>query len=488
MTDDLPLRVRAALEHADFTYDAVACLLGARAHEALGRNETTPALRRTGDGSPLATLTRLFLLQTVVPAEEAERALPGLVDALARRGFLRRDGDLVRALLDVRPYAADDTHLWVASDLTPGLDGAPVSVAAYHVLGISPAATSLAQLTMREPVARALDLGTGCGVQALHLATHSGVVVATDISERALDLTRFNAALNEVRVETRGGWFFAPVAGETFDLITTNPPFVISPAQGSRLVYRDSGLPGDEVVEHIVRKGPAHLTDGGWLQVLANWVIHRDVPWDERLAGWVPDGCSALVVQREVLDPAAYVELWLKDEGLHGGPDYLERYDAWLGWFDQQGVEGIGFGWVNVHRSEHDSTYLDWPYAVEQPVAAAIRDWAASAAHPFSEHDRLRLRVDVVQETTGEPGAEDPETIVLRQQRGLRRARQVDTVEAALAGACDGDLSVRQILDAVATLTERDPAELHATYLPVVRELLVEGFLQPSSRVPEAAP
>ena len=66
---------------------------------------------------------------------------------------------------------------------------------------------------------------------------------------------------------------------------------------------------------------------------------------------------------------------------------------------------------------------------------------------------------------------------MLRQQRGLRRARQVDTVEAAVAGACDGELSVGQILDAVATLTERDPGELRAAYLPVVRELLVEGFL-----------
>jgi len=211
--------------------------------------------------------------------------------------------------------------------------------------------------------------------------------------------------------------------------------------------------------------------------VLANWTIHRDVPWDERLAAWVPEDCAAMVVQREVIDPAAYVELWLKDAGLHGAPDYLDRYDAWLGWFDEQGVEGIGFGWVNVHRSGHDSASLDWPYAVEQPVGPAIRDWASAAAHPFTEHDRLTLRVDVLQETTGEPGAEDPEAIVLRQQRGLRRARQVDTVEAAVAGACDGELTVGQILDAVATLTERDPGELRAAYLPVVRELLVEGFL-----------
>ena len=67
-----------------------------------------------------------------------------------------------------------------------------------HVLGISSAATSLAQLTVREPVDRALDLGTGCGVQALHLATHASQVVATDVNQRALRLTRFNAELNGV--------------------------------------------------------------------------------------------------------------------------------------------------------------------------------------------------------------------------------------------------------------------------------------------------
>ena len=134
----------------------------------------------------------------------------------------------------MRPYATEDSHLWVVSDLTPGLDGLPQRVGADHVLGISPASTSLAQLTLRDPVASSLDLGTGCGVQALHLATHSDTVVATDVNQRALGIARFNAALNEVadRVEVRDGSFFEPVRGERYDLIATNPPFVISPATG----------------------------------------------------------------------------------------------------------------------------------------------------------------------------------------------------------------------------------------------------------------
>ena len=112
-------------------------------------------------------------------------------------------------------------------------------------------------------------------------------------------------------------------------------------------------------------------------------------------------------------------------------------------------------------------------------MAPAIEQWAVDHATPVGPDSRLALRVDVVQETHGEPGAEHPETIVLRQRRGLCRARQVDTVEAALAGACDGDLTVGQILDALATLLARDPDALATAYLPTVRRLVDEGFLRP---------
>jgi len=191
-------------------------------------------------------------------------------------------------------------------------------------------------------------------------------------------------------------------------------------------------------------------------------------------------------VQREVADPAEYVELWLKDAGLHGMPDYNQRYDAWLAWFDEQGVEGVGFGWVNLHRTDADRPVQrleEWPYDVEQPLGPEIADWSRRVRVEASLDEEALLaahlvaRSDVRQETFGPPGAEDPEQIVLRQQRGLRRARTVDTVEAGLVGASDGDLTIGQILDALASLLGRDPVEVRNGYLPVARELLVEGFL-----------
>jgi SAM-dependent methyltransferase len=476
---ELAPRLRDALLAADYSVGVVDSLLGPTARAALQRSETTAALRRTTGGSPVATLVRLFILQTVVSRADADRALAGLTVRLAEAGLLLASGGEVRAALDCRPYADDARDWWVVSDLTPGLDGQPIRVDADHVLGLTPASTSLTQLTTRRPVARALDLGTGCGVQSLHLSTHAESVVATDVNPRALAVAAFNAALNDVALDLRAGSLWAPVAEEAFDLVVSNPPFVISPATDRRLVYRDSGLPGDRVVEEIVRGASAHLADGGWSHVVANWAIHDGRPWDERLEAWLPDDCDALVVQRDVLDPPAYVELWLKDAGRHGGPGYLEAYDAWLGWFGDQQIEGIGFGWVNLRKGGQERELLDHPYAVEQPAAPAVEAWASAQHAAVDEGSRLERRPDVVQETHGEPGAEHPETIVLRQRLGLCRARQVDTVEAALAGASDGDLTVGQILDALALLLDRDRAELATTYLPAACELVRAGFLTP---------
>jgi methylase of polypeptide subunit release factors len=487
---DFPHRLREALRQAEFTYQQVTQLLGQRAHLALARNETTPAYRLTADRSPRSTLIRLFLLQTAVSQRDAEQALPHLLPELAAHGILSQSAGEVVAQLDVRPYATDrDDHpdWWVVSDLTPGLDGQSVQVSADHVLGISAASTSLAELTLRHEVNSALDLGTGCGVQALHLAQHARQVVATDVNERALWVARLNAQLNECpNIAIREGSLFEPVAGQTFDLIATNPPFVISPATAEQLVYRDSGLPGDQVVERIVRGLGAHLSPGGWGQVLANWVITNSQSWEQRMTTWLPDECDAYVVQREVLDPAEYVELWLKDSGHYGTADYSKRYEAWLGWLDQQGVSGIGFGWINVHHVNAESPirdFRDWPYAVEQPIAPAIADWAAGSGMSRTLTDELLLAAkpvraeDILQETQGQPGAEDPAVVVLRQQRGLRSAHQVSSLEAAALGACDGELTIGQIVKALAQLTDQPEGTVAQQVLPFVRRLLSDAMV-----------
>ena len=152
-------------------------------------------------------------------------------------GIITADGGSVRAVVELRPYASPDDGAsgWLVSDLTPGLDGIVEPTRPDYVLGASPASLTLAEITMRGHAGRALDLGTGCGVQSYHLSRHADRVVATDLNPRALRLARLGAALSGMDVDFREGSLYEPVVGERFDLIVSNPPYVMSPLGGQRL-------------------------------------------------------------------------------------------------------------------------------------------------------------------------------------------------------------------------------------------------------------
>ena len=137
----------------------------------------------------------------------------------------------------------------------------------------------------RLPEARALrvaDLGTGSGAIALALASERPLaqVVATDLSEDALRVARSNAHAHSLAnvVFRRGSWL-APLAGERFDLIASNPPYI---ADGDpHLVQGDlrfepptalsSGADGLDAIREIVAAAPAHLLPGGWLLLEHGW-------------------------------------------------------------------------------------------------------------------------------------------------------------------------------------------------------------------------
>ena len=482
--------LRHTLVEQDYAVDAVLAAIGTTAHTALGRNSTVPAVRAlAGRDDPLATLIRLWPLQRPVPCAAAENALPGLLEPLAAAGILVVDpaAGQVRAIVDLRPYSADGHDLLVFSDLTPGLDTQTAPMRPDFVLGVSSASSTLAQLTIRRPVGAALDLGTGCGVQTLHLAAHATTVTATDVNPRTLELASLTLALNGVSAELLDGSLYEPVADRRFDLITTNPPYVMSPPRAGkeRLAYRETGYRGDAMMEHLVRRGVDHLNPHGTCQILGNWAHLAGQPWQERLAGWVEGtGLDAHIVQREVLDVPAYVELWLADAGLAGSPDYRQRYKEWLDYFAGLGIEAVGMGWLlltRAGREDPSQRIEDWPYAVEQPIAPAFAAESDRITVSRQPQDVLltttwTLAKDVIEETTGQPGAADPQHIVLRQQRGFRRAIDADTALAAVLGACDGELPLGVVIDAVAGLLDVDRGSLRADLLPRFRTLIADGW------------
>ncbi|MEU9338394.1 class I SAM-dependent methyltransferase [Streptomyces sp. NPDC048290] len=489
---DVAARLREALLGAAFTADGLLDLLGAPAYAALARSETVPALRATRGDTPLETLVRLFLLQQPAPRARVADVLP-VADCLDSGWLTVTGADEVTATVDVRPYAGSDGEDWfIVSDLGCAVGGAGGigRRAEGVVLGVGGASTTLAGITVRTPVSSALDLGTGSGIQALHAAQHATRVTATDLNPRALHITALTLALSGASpADLRQGSLFEPLRdGERYDLIVSNPPFVISPSQ--RLTYRDGGMGGDDLCRSLVQGAGERLNVGGFAQFLANWQHVEGEDWQDRLRSWVPRGCDAWIVQREVQDTTQYAELWLRDAGDHRGDvaEYEARYDAWLDEFEARKVRAVGFGWITLRRTDAavpSVTVEEWPHPVEQPLGDTVRahferlDYLRSRDDAALLEERFRLVTEVVQEQVGLPGAEDPEHVVLRQNRGMRRATRVDTVGAGFAGVCDGSLTAGRILDAIAQLVGEDPVLLRDRTPAQIRLLVEQGFLEP---------
>ncbi len=483
--------LRADLVAAGYTVDGVADALGPVAAAALHREQHLPAdLATRHQGAPLPVLIRLLALGFPVAWDDADRALPRLrAEGVVRLGLGRAEGADLRATCDLRPYADESHSWWVASDLTEVATGRPLPQT--YVLGIGNASTTLAEWTIRRPVRRALDLGIGSGVQSLHLATHSSSVVGTDLSERALSFARFNAALNGVEVELRRGSLLDPVEGEHFDLVVSNPPFVITPRSDSVPVYeyRDAGLVGDGLVEALVRGVGPHLEPGGVAQFLGNWEIPRGADWRERWRRWLEGtGLDAWVIQRDVQDPAQYAELWARDSGsVRGVAGYEQLYAAWLADFADRAVEGIGFGIITLQRpltdrpvwiDLHELTDAVAP-GVGQAVDSGLRARTAVAegGEGYLLDTAWMCAPDVTEERHTRPGLQEPISILARQSGGLRRAVPLDTIGAALFGVCDGTLTARLAISAIATLLDLDEDAAVRAALPALRALVVDGLV-----------
>ena len=425
---------------------------GLEGRKAVGTAEFECRNAVNADDVRLANLTRLFMLGDRLGEEEIAAALPATW-ARGRVGAVVKDG---RALFQIVP-APIPGHLRVFRTAAES-GSAPESLSALepvsppslrraaavdarrrddvliasdwgelagaipgpdHVMPVGGATRTLAALAAYGADERVLDVGTGCGYHAILAALCGAQVTATDVSARALGYARFNAALAGAEIDFRRGSLLEPVRGprsdpadaldsldslsaarERYDVVVSNPPFVITPeaarADGVR-TYRDGGREGDSLLAELVGELGDVLAPGGRAWMLGNWEIKASdaapdrslgsasdlscdaapdrslgsasdlscdaapdrpfdaVPdWARGPAAWIPDGLDAWVIQREVLAPPDYAEMWLRDGGQtprDGG--YEEAYAAWLEDFARRGVVGVGMGYISVRAREN---------------------------------------------------------------------------------------------------------------------------------------
>ena len=431
-----------------------------------------------GGPEPLAALAALFGLGSAVPGS----ALAGLdAAALEAEGLLVREGDRVRAPLRL--------SVWNGLLMTHDAGGGPPRPDVVPAARES--AQTLANLTIRRPGQTVLDLGCGCGPQALLAARHAERVVATDINPRAAALSRLSARLNGVELDARVGDLFEPVAGERFGLLVSNPPYVISP--DADLLFRDSGLAPGELCRRIVAGAGEHLEEGGVASVLCSWGTSAGSGRWDVLRDWVDgNGCDACAISYGPEDVVHYATRWTPlSAGALGAQAQAEAIARWVRFYSEAGIEAIWFGVLVLRRRSGAANWfagLDATRPPRRPGGPQLeRIFAAQDALADMPEDALleralvpaaRHRLVHALDWDGEGYELADVRLVLEDDIGIDGA--VDPPAMHVLLALDGR-PLREVVSAVAAERGFDEASLAAGSLPTLRRLYGRGFLVLSS-------
>ncbi len=471
--------LRAALDEAGYTAERVKDLLGEEAFSVA--LSAVPLLTRRLPDDPVADLVRLLLLGRPV---DAARPLAGVSGQdLVDLGIAELSGGALAPRVRIVPHE----EILLASDPLSRGTADPVD----YVAGYTGSAAVVRALTVRRPVGRALDVGTGSGVQALLAAAHAEAVVATDVNPRALELAAFNLRLNRrENVELREGNLLEPVVGERFGLIVSNAPFVISP--DVRFTYRDAGRPGDSLSEELVRTAAGHLEEAGFATLQVSWFGRDGEEPATRPATWLEGtGCDVWIVTGRRHDPLRHAAVWNADETAHP-EEFAATLDRWLEHARSVGadwiVEGVlvlrrrsaGPNWVRAQEASRGSSES----AGEQILRifdaldglAMLGDRQEVLDVPLRLADALRI------EQTFAVRGEDRTAVStkVRLDEGVRFSADVNPDTAELLALLEARGTLRAALDELASrATLQPPAveRLTGQAIDIVTDMWASGYL-----------
>lgn len=418
-----------------------------------------------------ANFLKLFVQEGVVTQEQAEQIFTntGLERAL-ETGFVTQDQNLVYAAVAITLYEG----LYIVSDLEDHMRREPTAY--EHVMGVGGATKSLLGAVLgavpHERVSRSLDLGTGNGVIALRLAAISDEVVASDVSLRALEFARFNAALNAIsNVVFVVSDLFEAFAEQKFDLIVSNPPFVISPEDQTSRQYRSSAASGDDFMHKLISEAPTHLNEGGVFVALGNW--ERE---PEQLVGG-----AWWIIERGTQTPEEYVATWLRDGGVKpGAANYEELRAKWLADFALRQTSEITYGYILMRKQAVE-------FKRRELLQMRLENFGETWREIFDSVTYIQGR-DVLSEVferdesvyeirTMIPGTEQIIALNMIRQRGIERNETVSSLVAAVVGACTGEMTLGEIARGLGVLWESPDIDNEITQ--ILPELIWAGFLRP---------
>jgi SAM-dependent methyltransferase len=479
-------QLRSALWSAGYQTDKVSSLLGAdRQHLQPDPAQSILLKRQLPPGEALSTLIRLFILGLPASRDDAAKALAPLsLDSAEHLGVVRDAGGGVEGAIRITPYA----DFLFACSRVPDIE----AVEREHVMGVTRSSINLANLTIRRPVDLTLDLGCGNGFQSLFASRHSSRVIATDINPLAIQFAQFNARLNgAANVECREGSYMEPVAGESFDLIVSNPPFVISPE--STLLFRDSGMRGDEVSRQVVADAAGALRDGGTATVMVSWGRKTGDEWDATPRTWVQGtGCDAWILHQVSQPALMHSASWHQQLSSGNLAAYDQGIERWTEYIAGLGFDAIAYGGVVLRRREGKNWIRseELPDPMVEPAGEHLLRMTVAQDRLAGMKDRRSLldeklalvkshRLD--QSLVCRDGVYAVELAVLHLTDGMTFRANVDPFNAYLVTRLDGSRTLREAIAETVRAVAMPGVEtedVESAALRSLRRMFELGFLQ----------
>jgi SAM-dependent methyltransferase len=424
---------------------------------------------------------RWFVIGQSVEQSVARAVIPEpTLHLLLKSGLVARGGSEFIPMVVLLPLG----DLLAASDRAPKDDSRP-----DLVIGITPATRALSQFTVCNKARAVLDLCCGSAIHALQMAGHSETVVAADLNQRALQFAQFNARLNGVEnIEFAHGDGFQPVEGRRFDRIVSNPPFFLLPS--SDFLYRDNPIELDGFAEKLLRQAPRFLNEGGFFQMIFEWVEIEGQPWQQRIADWVSEsGCDAWLIKHYSQQPLEYCHARLRTTKPAAVEQDVDMLARWAEYYRQRKVAAMHGGVIALRKRSGSKNWVEMeeaPFDNQAPVGQLVEA-------VFDAHDRI-------------VGASDPELLALRprlspQARlqqvsqvsengwtapamqlqlddGLERASRVDPQVAAFLSECDGKRTLGELIEALLPIEGPQAEQIRAGCIAVMKQLMRRGFLK----------
>jgi hypothetical protein len=305
---------------------------------------------------------------------------------------------------------------------------------------------------------------------------------------------RFNDLDN---IEFREGSFFEPVSQKkgSFDLIVSNPPFVIAPPHD--IVAIGGRWSGDSFVEELLKGIPDYLADDGFGCVLCNWHHPTEQDWTTRIGSWFEGrGVDAWVIRVKVDSARKYATSWLREAASSGGEsamaDAMRELDRWLEYYKSINLGAVSLGAVIMHKrkpgtvpnwTRFDATNVDQCNGSISDQAQRIFA-AETLIRGMKSHDEvfaLKLGLadecQLTQQKKVIRGKWQVTQSLLRQSAGLECAAALDPLPLEVLSKLEIDRPCGEIIGAMAAAMGADPAIARRETAPFLVQMLRQGHV-----------